>query len=311
MLRRHSPVFVAKAPRQYPGVKSCPFCDEALKEAQKLGDTPELCADPGKFMLDVDQCVGCVDEQPGTSPSILRMILPQDLEGFFLCCEQTKFLGEFMAGLRLNRPASATAGGLRSSLSAARSQAPSLTSQTTGHSTSNAASPTTARGIGSPISTRNTSSPTSTSNITPRTSTSSTSTSAISTSGARSSPPPPPGTTAGSTPGQPAGPTTPAVASNPDTNGVPASSNLPAAIAGSVAGTAALILLAVGAVSLYRRRRRSDKPTVGQDYEKPQLHSDHLQAVQEMDSWRPPGELAGIHPPQLAELPTGQGGARV
>ncbi|KAL8301477.1 hypothetical protein RB593_000336 [Gaeumannomyces tritici] len=78
------------------------------------------------------------------------------------------------------------------------------------------------------------------------------------------------------------------------------------------AGAAAVAILAIGAVVFYRRRRRRrkrkrDRPEGGGgDIEdKPQLHSEHLPRVnvQEMDAWQPPGELAGVQPPRLAELP--------
>lgn len=88
-----------------------------------------------------------------------------------------------------------------------------------------------------------------------------------------------------------------------------------AAVVGSIAATAALILLAVGAVCLYRRRRKAREQSrlaaaavgSGDTFEKPQLHSDHLRStatsVQEVYAWDTPGELPGIQPRRLVQLP--------
>ncbi|EJT73976.1 hypothetical protein GGTG_07826 [Gaeumannomyces tritici R3-111a-1] len=345
--------------------------DEALKEAQKLGDTPELCADPGKFMLDVDQCVGCVDEQPGTSPSILRMILPQDLEGFFLCCEQTKFLGEFMAGLRLNhhraqhkqcrlayyrkrhrlthqhkkyqltyqhkqhhpahqhkqhqhvchqyqrgseqsiassghnsRVDAGTASGTNNSCggieprhkrSLARGHpADGLVPYVVYCTKTDAFAPSTgpARQLALGLSKRR---PVSTATGLPAVTRAANLNATGWTAVAK------------------------AVDLGPSTGESKSLSKeesfdvLADAVMAAPAGAAAVAILAVGVAVFYRRRRRirkrkKDRPEGGGggDIEdKPQLHSDHLPRVdvQEMDAWQPPGELAGVQPPRLAELP--------
>ncbi|KLU88064.1 hypothetical protein MAPG_07051 [Magnaporthiopsis poae ATCC 64411] len=305
---RDSSAHVDKRPREYKTSRdSCYFCDSASPEAKKIGKVAALCNDRNTYMAYVEGCLVCIDAMANSGSTVSSTVLPADLEEPFSCCEQTKFLAKIMADIRSNQgtiPAGSelTGGNLASTFAAARAQASSLSSlpPPAMSSTESSHRPSTTR----------TTAPDTTSSSSITTSSSTTSGNGTRSSSS-SSTLPTPDTTGGLKSGQPAeGQTTPTTRTNADAQQGPAMNSMAAAIIGSIAATAALILLAVGAVCLYRRRRKRQQgqnKTAGSDkYEKPQLHSDHLRratSVQEMYAWDTPGELAGIQPRRLVELP--------